>query len=61
MNQYGKTHQIAQEVSGNPKLRSLFNAARGLLPERLRAHIDFINSLKAQEKGSSNSRIGNSA
>ena len=46
-----ETRQIAQEVFENPELRSLFDAARDLPPERLRAHIDFINSLKAQEKG----------
>lgn len=46
-----ETRQIAQEVFEKPELRSLFDAARDLSPERLRAHIDFINSLKEQEKG----------
>ena len=52
-----ETRQIAQEVFENPELRSLFNAARDLPPERLRAHIDFINSLKAQEKGNNEGGI----
>lgn len=51
-----ETRQIAQEVFENPELRSLFDAARDLPPERLRAHIDFINSLKAQEKGNKEGR-----
>lgn len=46
-----ETRQIAQEVFEKPELRSLFDAARDLSPERLRAHINFINSLKEQEKG----------
>lgn len=44
-----ETRQIAQDVFENPELRSLFKAARDLSPERLRAHISFIESLKAQE------------
>lgn len=45
-----ETREIAQEIFEKPELRSLFHAARGLSPERLQAHIDFIESLKAQEK-----------
>ena len=44
-----ETRQIAQEVFENPELRSLFKAARDLPPERLRAHISFIENLKEQE------------
>ena len=45
-----ETRKIAQEVFENPDLRSLFHAARDLPPERLKAHIDFIQSLKKQEE-----------
>lgn len=45
-----ETREIAQEIFEKPELRSLFHAARDLSPERLKAHIDFIESLKAQEK-----------
>lgn len=43
-----ETRQIAQEIFEKPGLRSLFKAARDLPPERLKAHIDFIESLKMQ-------------
>ncbi|WP_124067417.1 helix-turn-helix transcriptional regulator [Clostridium sp. E02] len=45
-----ETRKIAQEVFENPDLRSLFHAAKDLPPERLKAHIDFIQSLKKQEE-----------
>lgn len=45
-----ETRQIAQEIFEKPGLRSLFKAARDLPPERLQAHINFIESLKAQEE-----------
>lgn len=45
----GETREIAQEILENPDLRSLFHAARDLPPERLKAHIDFMKSLKQQE------------
>lgn len=45
------TREIAQEVFENPELRTLFNVARDIPPERLKAHIEFMKSLKAQEKG----------
>ncbi|MBS5955353.1 MAG: helix-turn-helix transcriptional regulator [Clostridiales bacterium] len=44
-----ETREIAQEIFENPDLKSLFHAAKGLSPERLKAHIDFIQSLKQQE------------
>ena len=44
-----ETREIAQEIFENPDLRSLFHAAKDLSPERLKAHIDFIQSLKQQE------------
>jgi transcriptional regulator with XRE-family HTH domain len=45
-----ETREIAQEIFENPDLRSLFHAARDLSPERLKAHIDFMQSLKQQEE-----------
>ena len=45
-----ETRKIAQEVFENPDLRSLFHVAKDLPPERLKAHIDFIQSLKKQEE-----------
>lgn len=44
-----ETREIAQEIFENPNLKSLFHAAKDLPPERLKAHIDFIQSLKQQE------------
>lgn len=46
-----ETRQIAQEAFENPELRTLFKVARDIPPERLRAHIEFMKSLKAQERG----------
>lgn len=46
-----ETRQIAQEVFENPELRTLFHVARDISPNRLKTHIDFMKSLKAQEKG----------
>ena len=46
-----ETRQIAQEVFENPELRTLFSVARDIAPERLKAHIDFMQNLKDQEKG----------
>ena len=45
-----ETRAIAQEVYENPELRSLFHVARDIPPERLKAHIEFMKSLKEQEK-----------
>lgn len=44
-----ETREIAQEIFENPDLKSLFHAARDIPPEKLRAHITFIKSLKEQE------------
>ena len=46
-----ETRQIAQEAFENPELRTLFHVARDIPPERLKAHIEFMKSLKALEKG----------
>lgn len=46
-----ETRQIAQEAFENPELRTLFHVARDIPSERLKAHIEFMKSLKAQEKG----------
>lgn len=45
-----ETREIAQEVFENPELRSLFHVARDIPPERLKAHIAFMKSLKEQEQ-----------
>lgn len=46
-----ETRQIAQEAFENPDMRTLFHVARDIPPERLKAHIEFMKSLKRQEKG----------
>ena len=46
-----ETRQIAQDAFENPELRSLFHVARDIPPERLTAHIEFMKTLKEQEKG----------
>lgn len=46
-----ETRQIAQEAFENPELRTLFKVARDISPERLKAHIEFMKSLKEQERG----------
>lgn len=46
-----ETREIAQEAFENPELRTLFKVARDIPPERLRAHIQFMKSLKEQECG----------
>ncbi len=48
-----ETREIAQEAFENPELRMLFKVARDIPPERLRAHIEFMKTLKAQERGES--------
>ena len=48
-----ETREIAQEAFENPELRTLFHVARDIPPVRLKAHIEFMKSLKAQEKGDS--------
>nr|WP_288828467.1 helix-turn-helix transcriptional regulator [uncultured Clostridium sp.] len=45
-----ETREIAQEIFENPDLKSLFHAARDLSPERLKAHLTFIQTLKEQEE-----------
>ena len=45
-----ETRQIAQEAFENPELRTLFKVARVIPPERLKAHIEFMKSLKEQEQ-----------
>ncbi len=46
-----ETRAIAQEAFENPELRTLFKVARDIPPERLRAHIEFMKTLKEQERG----------
>ena len=45
-----ETRQIAQEAFENPELRTLFKVARDIPPERLKAHIEFMKSLREQEQ-----------
>ena len=45
-----ETRQIAQEAFENPELRTFFHVARDIPPERLKAHIEFMKSLKEQKK-----------
>ena len=44
-----ETREIAQEVFENPDMRTLFKVARDIPPERLKAHIESMKSLKEQE------------
>lgn len=44
-----ETREIAQEFFENPDMRTLFKVARDIPPERLKAHIEFMKSLKEQE------------
>ena len=44
-----ETREIAQEIYENPDLRSLFDVAKDISPERLRAHIEFMKNLKDKE------------
>ena len=46
-----ETRAIAQEAFENPELRTLFKVARDIPTERLRAHIEFMKTLKEQERG----------
>lgn len=45
-----ETKEIAQEIFEKPELRSLFDVAKDIPPERLKAHIEFMKSLKDSEK-----------
>lgn len=49
-----ETREIAQEVFENPDMRTLFKVARDIPPERLKAHIEFMKSLKEQENKHNN-------
>ncbi len=44
-----ETRQIAQEAFESPELRALFKVARDIPPERLKAHIEFMKTLKEQD------------
>lgn len=41
-----ETREIAQEIFENPELRSLFDVARDIPADRLKAHIEFMKNLK---------------
>lgn len=51
-----ETLQIAQEAFENPELRTLFKVARDIPPERLHAYIEFMKTLKDQERKNRNER-----
>ena len=44
-----ETKLIAQEIYERPDLRSLFDVAKDIPPERLKAHIEFMKSLKENQ------------
>lgn len=46
-----ETRQIAQAIFDNPDLRSLFNVARDIAPDDLRAHTEFMRHMKKRERG----------
>lgn len=41
-----ETREIAQAVFDNPDLKSLFDMSRKMSPERLRAHLEFMEKLQ---------------
>ena len=45
-----ETREIAQEIYENPDLRSLFDVAKDIPADRLKAHIEFMKNLKDSEK-----------
>lgn len=45
-----ETREIAQEIYENPNMRTLFDVARDIEPERLKAHIEFMKSMKKAEE-----------
>ena len=45
-----ETREIAQEIYENPNLRSLFDVAKDIPADRLKAHIEFMKNLKDSEK-----------
>ncbi|MDD6340677.1 MAG: helix-turn-helix domain-containing protein [Butyrivibrio sp.] len=45
-----ETRAIAQEIYENPNLRSLFDVAKDIPADRLKAHIEFMKNLKDSEK-----------
>lgn len=47
-----ETREIAQAVFENPDLRSLFDVSRKMSPERLKAHIEFMKKMQAEENKS---------
>lgn len=45
-----ETHKIAQRIFEDSNMRTLFNIAKDMKPERLQAHINFMKSLKKSEE-----------
>ena len=45
-----KTAELTQEIRDNPEYRMLFDAARDLSPEDLKAVIDIVNRIKGTNK-----------
>lgn len=44
-----ETREIAQEIYDNPDLKSLFDMSRNMSPERLKAHLQFMQNLHDAE------------
>lgn len=44
-----ETREIAQEIYDNPDLKSLFDMSRNMSPERLKAHLQFMQNLQDTE------------
>lgn len=45
-----ETEKIAQEAYDNPDMKSLFDMSRKMSPERLKAHLEFMEKLQNEEK-----------
>ena len=47
-----ETAAIAQEIFENPDMKSLFDMSRKMSPEKLKAHLQFMQTLYDAENGS---------
>lgn len=50
-NDINETRQIAQKLLESPEFLDLVRTAKDIPPEQLKAHTEFMKSLKRQEKG----------
>lgn len=44
-----ETEEIAQEISQNPDMKSLFDLSRKMPPDRLKAHLEFMKKLQDED------------